>query len=144
MCYSRANYPHWGRHHHHPRHHARRWWKNKMAQAWGYPPVNVEELDDRYEILLYAAGYDKGEFDISLKDNTLIVNAEKPDQEREEAPEMNWRRLEFRPRGFERYFELNEKIDKDAISAQYADGVLKVTLPKKDGSETFRKDIEVL
>ena len=142
MCYSRANHPRWGRHHYHPRHHARKWWKNKMAQAWGYPPVNVEELDDRYEVLLYAAGYDKSEFNISLKDNTLIVRAEKPEQEG--APEMNWRRREFRPGGFERFFELNEKINKEAIAAQYADGVLKVTLPKKEGSETIRQEIEVI
>lgn len=113
-----------------------------MAEAWGQPPVNVEELDDRYEILLYAAGYDKSEFSISLKDDTLIVQADRPSQA-DEAPEMNWRRREFRPGGFKRYFELNEKIDREAISAQYADGVLKITLSKKPGSETFRQEIEV-
>ena len=36
--------------------------KHMFANAWGYPPVNVEELDDRYEILLYAAGYAKSDF----------------------------------------------------------------------------------
>ncbi|MEO1257308.1 MAG: Hsp20/alpha crystallin family protein [Bacteroidota bacterium] len=143
MCYSRANRSHWGKHHHHPRHHAKRWWKHKMAQAWGYPPVNVEELDDRYEILVYAAGYGKSDFGISLKDNTLVVQAEKP-ATTEEATEQNWRRREFRPGGFERYFELNEKINKEAITAQYADGVLKVTLPKLEGKETFRQEIEVV
>ena len=142
MCYSRAHRSHWGKHHH-PRHHARKWWKNKMAQAWGYPPVHVDELDDRYEILLYAAGYDKSEFRISLNDNTLTVQAEKSDLETE-APGTDWYRPEFRPGNFKRYFELNEKINRETISAQYADGVLKVTLPKLEGQETFRQDIEVL
>ena len=102
----------------------------------------MEELDDRYEIIVYAAGYDKSEFSISLTDDTLIVQADRPSQA-EEAPETSWRRLEFHPVGFQRYFELNEKIEREAISAQYADGVLKITLSKKPGSETFRQEIEV-
>ena len=114
-----------------------------MTQAWGYPPINVDEMDDRYEILLYAAGYDKNAFSISLKDNMLIVKAEKPVQEGEKS-DMHWYSREFRPNSFKRYFELNEKIDKEAISAQYADGVLKVTLPKLEDSVTVRQEIEVL
>jgi len=141
MCYAKANHPRWENHH--SRRHAKRRWKQKMAMAWGYPPVNVEELDDRYEILIYAAGHDKEEFSISLKDDTLIVKAGRPSKA-EEAPELNWRRQEFRPTGFKRFFELNEKIDREAISAQYVDGVLKITLAKKPGSETVRQEIEVL
>ena len=53
--------------------------KHMFANAWGYPPVNVDELDDRYEIQFYAAGYAKSDFQINLNDDTLTVAVEKPE-----------------------------------------------------------------
>lgn len=109
--------------------------------AWSYPPVNVEELDDCYEIQLFAAGYVKGDFKISLEGNTMRIAVEKPDNE--ESEKRYSRQLQFKPGNFERYFELNDKIDTEAIVAKYEEGVLKVTLPKLAGSETTRQNIDV-
>ena len=138
MCRARAYHSHWGKHHR--RHHAKKWWKQRMANAWGYPPVNVEELDDRYEITLFAAGYAKDDFKIALKDNNLSISVEAKEHEEQE---FHWRRNEFKPGGFERHFRLNEKIDKSEIGAKYEEGILKVVLPKKSGFETLRQDIEI-
>ena len=137
MCTARMHHPKWGRHHH--KHHAKRFWKNKFAM-WNYPPINVEELDDKYEIKLYAAGYTKGDFEIDLQDNTLIVAVKK---EEDTVTERHWSRYEFKPGSFERRFELNDKIDKEAITAKYQNGVLTVTLQKVTGAETVRQNIEV-
>ena len=106
---------------------------------WNTPPVNVKEHDDSYELYVYAAGYTKEDFQVNLKDNTLVIAIENKDV----VDSPNWRRQEFYAQGFERHFELNEKIDKEAISAKYENGVLTLTLPKLDGFETFRKDIEI-
>jgi len=38
---------------------------------------------------------------------------------------------------------LNDKIDKDAIEAKYEEGILKVSLAKKEGFETVRKKVEI-
>lgn len=137
MCYKTAHHSHMGRHGHH-RHHARNAWKNWLTQ----PPVNVEELDDKYEVHLFAAGYAKSDFQIVLQDNTLIIRVDKPENANEGGP--NWRRLEFEPKSFERRFELNEKIDKEAISASYEDGILKVTLQKRAGFESVRQEIDIV
>ena len=139
MCYKTAHHPHY---HHWKRHHAKRRAKGRFA-PWGFPPVNVEELDDHYEVLLFAAGYSKSDFQISVADNTLIIAAKRPEATDTTTDWTNWKRQEFKPRNFERYFELNDKIDKEAISAKYEDGVLRVTLPKLSGFETVRQDIEV-
>lgn len=138
MCSARMYHPKWERHHH--KHHAKRFWKNRFANAFNYPPVNIEELDDKYEIKLYAAGYTKADFQIDLQDNTLIVSVKKQDDSGAERP---WGRLEFKPGSFERRFELNEKIDKEGISAKYQNGVLTVTLQKLSDFETARQNIEV-
>lgn len=143
MCYKSACYTPWEKPHfkRHFRQHVKRRWKQRMA-AWWLPPINVEELDDRYEIYLYAAGYSKEDFQVKLEDNTLILSVDEPPSDRDKG--VNWRKREFHAGSFERYFELNEKIDKEAISAKYEEGILKVILPKLAGAETLRQDIDVV
>lgn len=139
-------------HHHWKSHYPKRWHRRagkfeKWARARGfsgriYPPVNVQELDDRYELFLYAPELTKEDFNISLTDRILTIEVE----EKEAATPENsrWRRKEFSPGGFRRQFDLNEKIDTESIEAEYADGVLKVTLSKLEGFETVRQDIQVV
>lgn len=119
----------WKKHRHHFRHHGH------------YPPVNVEELDDRYELLLYAPGLNKDDFQVLVKDDVLVIKAE--EQGSDIVEELNWKRREFKASGFRRAFELNEKVDKEHITAEYKEGVLKVTLPKLPGFESKRYEVEV-
>jgi HSP20 family protein len=142
MCYGKAYHHKWA---HHPRHHhsakkaRRQGWRGH--QFWNQPPVNIQELDDRYELWLFAAGYQKADFQVHLKDDTLLIRV--VPQEGELVDTDNWRRREFRPTQFERQFELNDKIDRDAISAKYEDGILKLTLSKKAGMESQSQDVIV-
>ena len=141
MCYTTACHPRWKKHHR--RHHSRGHWKNKFAFGGNYPPVNVEESDNQYEIQLFAAGYNKSDFQITLEDNILLIAAEKPNAETKERTYYRGQQLKFKPSSFERRFELNDKIDTERISAKYEAGVLKVALPKLAGSETTRQAIDV-
>lgn len=141
MCYNRANHHQNWKNHHHRRHMAKKWWKEQMQQQFGYPPVNVEELEDRYEINIYAAGYSKEAFKVGLKGNILKISADKPSTS--EKKSTGYGRFQFQPSGFERRFELNEKINKELIIAEYENGVLTVTLPKLAEYETFQQDIEI-
>ncbi len=141
MCYKTACHPRHGRRHR--RHQSRKWWKQKFAAMHGFPPVNVEEKDDRYEIQLFAAGYAKGDFKISLEDHLLKVAATKTQQETRSDEGFHWNQVNFKPGNFERYFELNDKINKEAISAKYEEGVLTVTLPKLEGEEVKRQEIKI-
>lgn len=113
-------------------------WKQKMQGAFATPPVNVRELDDKYELHLFAAGFSKSDFSIALTDQILSISTQKKDDESEE-----WKRREHVLQGFTRKFELNEKVDKSAISAIYENGVLILTLPKLEGFETERQEIEI-
>jgi len=139
MCHRKAHAPRGRHHHHHRRAAKKRWWKNQMAAHFGYPPVNVEELDTQYEISLFAAGYEKSDFKISLEDEFLLVEVEKDDH----IGPKDWSNIKYTPGSFKREFKLNKKIDADKITAQYKNGVLVITLPKLAGMETVRQDIEV-
>lgn len=113
-------------------------WKQKMHGALNIPPVNVREMDDKYELHLFAAGYVKSDFSLALTDQTLSISTSPKNGEI-----TSWKRHEYSPQGFVRKFELNEKVDKSAISATYENGVLILTLPKLEGFETERKEITV-
>ena len=102
------------------------------------PPANVLALDDKYELHLFAPGYEKPDFLIAVIDQTLRISVKEKVNE-----EANWKRKEYSPNGFERHFELNEKIDKAAIGAKYENGVLILSLPKMEGFETARQKIVV-
>ncbi|MEO1514815.1 MAG: Hsp20/alpha crystallin family protein [Bacteroidota bacterium] len=121
----------------------RRKWARKMrhARGWNQAPVNVQELDDRYELFVYAPGLAKEDFQISLADRLLTISVQK---EAEQGTEQaNWKRQEFWQRDFERRFELNQHIDTQAIKAQYTNGVLQLSLPKLEEHHTQRQDILV-
>jgi len=132
-CQSRAN-----QFRNHGEHPMKRAWKEKMNAKFNTPPVNVRETDSSYELHLFAAGYEKSDFVISLTDQILSISVEDV-----KAAAGNWKRQEHTPRGFVRQFELNEKTDKSAIGATYKNGVLILSLPKLEGFETARQEIEV-
>jgi HSP20 family protein len=142
MCGRTAYHSHWGKQHHgHQYHHgARKHWKSRMAQ-WGYPPVNIEELNDQYVLSVYAAGYEKSDFQVKTQDDLLIIAVEKFDTE--SHPFMGWGHFGFKPGNFRKEFEMNDKINREAISARYEEGILTVTLPKREGYETVQQDIGV-
>ena len=142
MCNRQAFYHKWKSHHRH--HRARKFerWAKRFGAGRFYPPVNVQELDDRYELFLYAPELTKDDFKISLTDRILTIEVE--EQEQSTPENSTWRRKEFTPGGFRRQFELNEKIDTESINAEYAEGVLKVTFSKLEGFETIRQEISVV
>ena len=110
--------------------------------GWFQPPVNVQELEDRYELHLAAPGRTKADFQLSVQGDLLTISAQKR-EESDLSKSANWTRLEFKTVPFERQFQLNEKIDAEGIGASYTDGVLVVTLPKVPGKRVPAKDILV-
>ena len=145
MCYKAAYHSKWKSHPkawHHDKMKRKAWRRaRRFGYGWSYPPVNVQELDDRYELYLYAPGLEKEDFKLSLTDNILTVSTEPKETEMEES--ARWKKREFVQRSFERHFELNDKIDKESISAAYKEGVLQITLKKLEGFETNRQDIVI-
>lgn len=138
MCYRSSHHHKWMHHpkfRHYKKHHHR-----GMHGRWQYPPVNVQEHDDHYQLLVYASGYQKEDFSISIVGEALVIKASGPDQNVEDT---NWRRKEFYSGAFERRFQLPEGVDVEAISAKYDNGVLELTLPKQSGFETVRKSIDI-
>jgi HSP20 family protein len=106
-------------------------------------PVNIKETDQSYELSLAAPGLKKDDFKISTDKNILHISFEQKEENKEEKEDGKWLRTEYRMRSFKRSFNLNEKIEAAKIAAKYADGVLAITLPKKEVSEPSAHEISV-
>lgn len=105
-----------------------------------HAPVNIAETDAAYELQLVAPGLKKEDFKVSVDRNLLTISFEQP--EASVADEKKWLRKEFRMKSFKRSFTMNERIDASAISAQYLDGILHISLPKKELEQT-KQEINV-
>ncbi|WP_443945322.1 Hsp20/alpha crystallin family protein [Pedobacter sp. AW1-32] len=103
-------------------------------------PANIEEIDDRYVIYLYAPELDKENLKVFTKDD--VLNVEYTPKE-EETATHKFTRKEYGNWPFKRAFSLNDKVLADQISALYKDGILRVDLPKNPETNSPAKDIAV-
>ncbi|UZO80788.1 Hsp20/alpha crystallin family protein [Aquimarina sp. ERC-38] len=101
------------------------------------PAINIKETDDSFHIYLAAPGVAKDDFKIELDNENLSVFTEKQNQE--ETSSDKYTRKEFGYASFKRTFKLPESIDGTSINAAYNNGILEVTLPKKEEAKVQPK-----
>lgn len=94
------------------------------------PSVNVVENEENFRIELAAPGLTRADFKVNVHEDVLTISSEKQ-AENEEAKE-NYTRREFSYASFTRSFNLPETVDSDKIAATYNEGILNVTLPKRE------------
>jgi HSP20 family protein len=95
------------------------------------PSVNVKEGEDGYEVDMAAPGLGKKDFKIELNHGILTISSEKKN-ENETKKGQQFTRREFSYQSFSRSFNLPHTVDSEKISAKYDNGILKVTIPKKE------------
>ena len=94
------------------------------------PAVNITENKDEFKLSLAAPGMKKNDFKIDIDGNMLTISAEL--EERKEEHKEKFTREEYDYSSFTRTFTLPDEIHKEKIEASYADGILKLSLPKKE------------
>lgn len=113
-----------------------------FGDAFRKVPVNIEETDDSFSIDVFAPALIKEHLKVITKDDILTISyTPKEPEERMEREKFN--RKEYSNGAFERAFALNGKVINENISASYADGILKIKLPKNPETNTPAKDIRV-
>jgi HSP20 family protein len=118
-------------HHHQRRRHGQgRGRGHRAGTSWRRPkhnvPVNIIEHDDHFEAMVFAVGFAKEEIRITISNDVLYISGQ-----REPADEYpNFLLQEYPIKSFERWFELSDKADQRAITAQQVDGILHIKVPK--------------
>ncbi len=95
------------------------------------PAVNVRETDDSFSIEVAAPGLEKKDFKVDLDNHVLTISSEKEHKHEEEDKDRYMRR-EFSYSSFTRSFSLPESVDSEKINARHKDGVLYISIPKRE------------
>lgn len=109
------------------------------------PAVNIVESDNNYEVQLAAPGLKKEDFKLQLEENVLTISAEKKTASTQEENKENRKitRQEFSLTSFSRAFTLPEQADTNSINATYEDGILNVTIGKKEEAKVVSREITI-
>ncbi|MDB5142187.1 MAG: Hsp20/alpha crystallin family protein [Mucilaginibacter sp.] len=105
------------------------------------PAVNIAETENEFHIELAVPGLKKEDFKINLDKNVLSVSAEKKAENVEEGKKYSKR--EYSYNSFVRSFTLPESADYGKIDAEYTDGVLKLSVAKKEEAKIQSREIAV-
>jgi HSP20 family protein len=114
-----------------------------MGRGWGgeeglttgvwMPPVDVFETNDSIVLKADLPDVNKDEVDISVQNNTLTIRGER--KREKEINERDFYRMERSYGSFARSFSLPPTVDAEKIEAAFTNGVLTLTLPKREESK---------
>jgi HSP20 family protein len=108
----------------------------------GFPALNVGGTPQAVEIYAFAPGLDPATLDVKLERGVLSIAGERkgalPVPEEKAAVHINER---FAGR-FRRVVSLPDDIDPDSVSADYRDGVLHVSIKRRESAQPRRISIE--
>lgn len=104
---------------------------NNSQTGTTIPAVNVKESDENFQLELAAPGLKKEDFKVEINNNVLSISCEQR-TEKEEKEGERYSRREFSYQAFKRAFTLPSSVDTEHIAARYEDGLLHLTLPKRE------------
>jgi len=105
------------------------------------PPINVFESETAYKIEFAAPGLDKKDIKINLENDVLTISAEKKVEDVTDKGQYTKR--EYNYFNFSRSFTLPEIADKEKIQAETENGVVLITINKKEEVIKKPKQIEI-
>jgi len=102
--------------------------KDLSASTWA-PAVDIFETESELVMTVEVPGIDEKDIEIKIEDNTLTLKGERKFEK--ETKEENYHRIERSYGSFYRAFTLPNSIDPDKIQAEHENGVLKITMAKR-------------
>jgi HSP20 family protein len=104
------------------------------------PAVDIKEEDNQFLVIADIPGVNKEDINISLENNILTIHGERKTERKEEK--KGYSRIERTQGQFYRRFSLPQTADESKISAAYKQGVLEISIPKKEISKQKRIEIK--
>ena len=102
------------------------------------PPIDILEDADQYTIWCDIPGVDPARLDVRYEQGRLQIWAPAAARQGEQT---SWIAREYAVGDYMRSFNLSETVDASRIDAEYAEGVLRLTLPKVQSARPKRIDI---
>ena len=105
------------------------------------PAVNITETPESFQLEVAAPGFDKSNFHLSVENDYLTLSGQRESKPIAEGEKVT--RREFRYESFKRSLKLPKSVNFEAIAAVYDNGILNVTIPKKEEAKPVVKTITV-
>lgn len=103
------------------------------------PALDVEENDDNFTLHVEIPGVKPEDVDVSIEEGVLTIAGARDFYEDKQAD--GFRRVERRFGTFHRSVRLPDRVDPDAVTAEYKDGLLTVTVPKAESAKPRRIEV---
>jgi len=105
------------------------------------PRVNIEEGKDDIRLALEMPGMEKEDIKVEVRDGVLTIKGER--KESKESKDRTFVRREVTSGSFSRSFTLPDSVTADKIDADYRNGILQLTLPKREESKPREVEVKV-
>ena len=110
------------------------------ARPWT-PAVDIQETENEVVLKADLPDVNEKEIDIRIEDGTLSLKGER--KFNKETKEGGFHRIERSYGSFARYFALPDSVNPEAVRAEYKNGVLTVSLAKKEAAKPKQIKVEV-
>jgi len=107
------------------------------SRALLQPQLDIFETDREYKLSVELPGVDRDDIDLSVDDDALVIRARK-ERGSEDVREDQYHRVERSFGRYERMLTLPSDADGEKIGAELKNGVLEVTIPRRDDIESTR------
>ncbi len=111
-----------------------------LSSGISRPAMNIKECANTFLLSLAVPGLEKEDCKIQVQGGVLTISSQK-EQKKESTGEQT--RYEYNFSSFTRSFALPKNVNIDAISAEYTNGELKVSLPKKEVETSNTKEVPI-
>jgi HSP20 family protein len=115
--------------------------ENSLAMGNFIPPVDVYEDAQQLVLKLEVPGIKQEDLDVQVENQTLTVKGERKFEKDEK--EENFHRIERRYGSFARTFTLPQTVDAGSVKANYEQGVLTISLAKKEAAKPKQVKVEI-
>ena len=105
-----------------------------------YPKVNVYEYDDKIGIVAEIPGLDKKNVTVDVEEDVLIISGDKHGFDTDGGKCIT---RELKQSAFTRSFNLGEYLDGTKVSAKFKDGMLSISIPKKEPEQPKKHSVKI-
>ena len=105
-----------------------------------YPKVNVYEYDDKIGIVAEIPGLDKSNVSVDVEEDVLIISGDKHGFDSDGGKCIT---RELKQSAFTRSFNLGEYLDGTNVSAKFKDGMLSISIPKKEPEQPKKHSVKI-
>ncbi|MBI4167205.1 MAG: Hsp20/alpha crystallin family protein [Acidobacteria bacterium] len=110
------------------------------TRTWA-PPVDIYETENDIVLKAELPGVDPKDVEVKVEDNTLYLKGERKFEK--EVANENYHRVERSYGSFARSFSLPNSISTEKVKAEFKDGLLTLTLPKREEAKPRTVKIDV-